>query len=248
MNKSTRLTIRMKLILTYLLVLLAPSLIIGWQTYQSASHKVEDQLMNNAAESVMAANEIINANIQSKIDAVSYFAGQISSGSVNGEAGRESAADVKARLQEYAALHPDILDIYVGTSGAKSVHASDDQQQDGYDPRKENFYVNALKQGKGTVISPAFKTVNNETAIAISGVLADGSGVIGLDLNLSALADLTNIKLGKEGYIMILDSSKKFLVHPTETIAEESSLNFVKQMFEEKQIPLIMSIRILPES
>lgn len=79
-------------------------------------------------------------------------------------------------------------------------------------------------------------------------MLADGSGVIGLDLNLSALADLTNIKLGKEGYIMILDSSKKFLVHPTETIAEESSLNFVKQMFEEKQIPLIMSIRILPES
>ncbi|WP_052092361.1 methyl-accepting chemotaxis protein [Paenibacillus sp. FSL H7-0357] len=232
MNKSTRLTIRMKLILTYLLVLLAPSLIIGWQTYQSASHKVEDQLMTNATESVMAANEIINANIQSKIDAVSYFAGQISSGSVNGEAGGESAADVKARLQEYAALHPDILDIYVGTSGAKSVHASDDQQPEGYDPRKENFYVNALKQGKGTVISPAFKTANNETAIAISGVLADGSGVIGLDLNLSALADLTNIKLGKEGYILILDSSKKFLVHPTETIAEESSLDFVKQMFE----------------
>jgi methyl-accepting chemotaxis protein len=46
---------------------------------------------------------------------------------------------------------------------------------------------------------------------------------------------LTSAKVGKEGYIIILDNSKKYLVHPTEVIGQESSADFVKKMFEEEQ-------------
>ncbi|MBW4082180.1 methyl-accepting chemotaxis protein [Paenibacillus sp. S150] len=232
MKHKSRMTIRMKLIITYLLILLVPGIIIGWQTYQSASNQVEDQLLNNATESVSAVNKTINANIQSKINDIQYYASQLSSETVNeGPAGEGNTA-VKARLKEYAALHPDVLDIYVATSRGQAVHASDAAFPDGYDPRLENSYVSALKHGKGIVISPAFQTVNNETAIAISAVLEDGNGVMALDLNLAELAELTNIRVGKEGYILLLDSSKKFLVHPAEAIGQESSLGFVKQMFE----------------
>ncbi|WP_310830588.1 methyl-accepting chemotaxis protein [Paenibacillus pedocola] len=231
MNKKFHINIRMKLILTYLLVLLVPSIIIGWQTYQSASSRVEGQLMNNAAESVAAANEIINANIQSKINDINYFAAQLTADAVNAEAGG-APADITARLKEYAALHPDVLDIYVGTSRAGTIHASEAKLPDGYDPRKQNSYVSALKHGQGIVISPAFETVNKVTAIAISAVLEGGNGVVALDLDLSALADLTNIKVGEQGYIFIVDSSKKYLVHPTETLGKESTEEFVKKMFE----------------
>ncbi|MCL6601967.1 MAG: methyl-accepting chemotaxis protein [Paenibacillus sp.] len=232
MNKNVRLTIRRKLILTYLLVLLVPSLIIGALTYRSASTEMEDQLLNSATESVVAVNEIINANISTKINDINYFAAQLSSDSVNSEVNGETSAVVSTRLKEYAALHPDVLDIYVGTGRGKSIHASEEKLPDGYDPRKDNSYVNAIKHGKGIVISPAFKTINNEIAIAISAVLEGGNGVIALNLNLKELADLTNIKVGKEGYIFIVDSSKKFVVHPTETIGQESALDFVKKMFE----------------
>ncbi|OKP85398.1 hypothetical protein A3844_16560 [Paenibacillus helianthi] len=232
MKHKSRLTIRMKLITTYLLVLLVPSMIIGWQTYDSASSKVEGQLMNNAKESVAAVNEIIDANIQSKMDDIQYFAKKVSSAALNGEQSGDAGAAVKERLKEYAVLHPDVLDIYVATSRAKMVHAADVKFPVGYDPRKENAYVNALKHGKGAVISPAFQTVNNETAVAISAVLEDGGGVMTLNLNLAELANLTDIKVGQEGYIFLIDSSKKFLVHPTEKIGQESSLDFVKVMFE----------------
>ncbi|WNS42569.1 methyl-accepting chemotaxis protein [Paenibacillus sp. MMS20-IR301] len=231
MNKKARLSIRTKLILTYLLVLLAPSIIIGWLTYQSASGKVEEQLTRNALESVVAVNEIIDANIQAKIDDISYFAAQLSAEAINNEAAGGAAPDLKTRLKEYGELHSDVLDIYAGTSKGSSIRASDIQLPDGYDPRKENAYINALKAGSGVVISPVFQSVNNETAIAISMVLAGGNGVVGLDLNLSSLADLTDIKVGQQGYILIIDSSKKFLVHPVETIGQESTLDFVKQMF-----------------
>lgn len=231
MGKRFHINIRMKLTLTYLLVLLAPSLIIGWQTYDSASGKVEEQLVHNAAESVGAVNEIINANIGSKINDIKYFAAQLSAEEINAEAAG-TPAGITARLKEYAALHPDVLDVYVGTSRAGALHASEVERPEDYDPRKENSYVNALKNGSGIVISPAFQTVNNETAIAISAVLEGGNGVVALDLDLSALAELTSIKVGKQGYIFIVDSSKKFLVHPTEQIGQESSEPFIKKMFE----------------
>lgn len=232
MNKNVRMSIRTKLIFTYLLVLLVPSMIIGSMTYRSASHEVEQQLVNNAAESVMAVNEIINANIQSKIDDINYFAASLSADAINSEASGETAAAVKGRFLEYAALHHDVLDIYVGTGRAKSIHSSDKVLPEGYDPRKDNSYVNALKHGQGIVISPAYQTLGKESAIAISAVLEGGNGVVTLDLNLTELADLTDIKVGEKGYIFIVDSSKKFLVHPSETIGQETSLEFVKKMFE----------------
>ena len=232
MNKKRHVSIRMKLILTYLLVLLVPSLIIGSQTYKSASNEVGDQLLNSATESVVAVNEIINANISSKINDINYFAAKLNSDLVNSEVNGETSEVITTKFREYTALHPDVLDIYVGTGRGKSIHASDAKLPEGYDPRKDNSYVNAIKHGKGIVISPAFKTINNEVAIAISAVLEGGNGVIALNLNLKQLADLTNIKVGKEGYIFIVDSSKKFLVHPTETIGQETTLPFVKKMFE----------------
>ncbi|WP_379156945.1 methyl-accepting chemotaxis protein [Paenibacillus sp. sgz5001063] len=232
MKIKSRFTIRMKLIITYLLVLLVPSIIIGWQTYDSASSKVEGQLIDNATESVAVVNEIVNANIQSKINDIEYFSKQISSADLNGELSQDKSAAIKDRLKEYVVLHPDVLDIYVATSRAKMVHAADTNFPQDYDPRTENAYVNALKHGKGAVISPAFLTVNNETAVAVSAMLEDGGGVMTLNLNLAELADLTNIKVGQQGYIFIIDSSKKFLVHPTEAIGKESSLDFVKVMFE----------------
>ncbi|MEK3750360.1 methyl-accepting chemotaxis protein [Paenibacillus sp. FSL E2-8871] len=235
MNKKAGMSIRTKLILTYLLVLLLPSIIIGWRTYQSASHEVEDQLVNNATESVEAVDAIINSNIQSKIDTISYFAAEFTAEGTNSEANGETVASMQDRLKEYAVLHPDVLDIYVSTSRGQSIHASEAKLPEGYDPRQESAYINSLKHGKGVVISPAFQTVNQETAIAISTVLKSGDGVITLNLNLSALGELTATKVGKEGYIIILDNSKKYLVHPTEAIGLESSDDFIKTMFEEDQ-------------
>lgn len=235
MNKKVGMTIRTKLILTYLLVLLLPSIIIGWRTYQSASHEVEDQLMHNATESIMAVNEIVNSTIQSKIDAITYFATELSADEINSEAAGKTSASVQDRLKEYAVLHPDVMDIYVGTSKGQSVHSSDTKLPEGYDPRQDNAYVNSLKHGKGVVISPAFQTVNKETAIAISTVLKSGNGVVILNLNLSSLGELTSTKVGKEGYIIILDNSKKYLVHPTEVIGQEASGDYVKKMFEGEQ-------------
>lgn len=248
MKHKTNITIRMKLILTYLVVLLVPSIIIGWQTYESASSKVEGQLLNNAAESVAAVNEIINVNMQSKINDIQYFAQQFSSSAVHGQAAGGGGAAVQARLKEYAALHPDVLDIYVATSRAEMVHAADSKLPENYDPRKENAYVSALKHGKGAVVSPAFQTVNGETAVAVSAVLEDGGGVVALNLNLEEMANLINIKVGKEGYIFWLTAAKNFLYILLNPLAKNHRLISLSKCLTENTVRLIIPTTTLPKS
>lgn len=51
MKRNTCFSIRLKLVSTYLLVLLVPSLIIGWWSYQSASDELRNSLVTRAHQS-----------------------------------------------------------------------------------------------------------------------------------------------------------------------------------------------------
>ncbi|BCG61440.1 methyl-accepting chemotaxis protein McpB [Paenibacillus sp. URB8-2] len=226
------LTMRTKLIAIYLIVLIVPSLLIGGLTYRTASSAVTDQLDYNARESVSAVNDIVNSNIRSKMDDVKYFIDAVSSATVNSDPNGEAYAELKGRLKEYAAMHPDVLEAYIGTDQGKVIKASDTPIPGGYDPRLEASYVSAIKNGKGPVISPVFQNANKETVVSISSMLNDKNGVFILELNLKQLANLVDLKVGKQGYILIADSSKRFVVHPTEPLGQPSSVEFVKKMFE----------------
>ncbi|QWU15953.1 methyl-accepting chemotaxis sensory transducer with TarH sensor [Paenibacillus sophorae] len=226
------LTLRTRLIATYLIVLMVPGIIIGMLTYRTASSAVTDQLINNAQESITAVNEIINSNIQSKINDVNYFVDAVSSATANSKTDGEGYAELKDRLQEYAAMHPDVLEAYVATNEGKVIKASDTPLPSGYDPRSEDAYVSAVKKGKGVVISPVFNNANKETVVSLSSVLKDGNGVFVIQLNLKQLAGLVDLKVGKKGYILIMDSGKRFVVHPTEPLGQVSSRDFVNRMFE----------------
>ncbi|NGM82215.1 methyl-accepting chemotaxis protein [Paenibacillus sp. 7124] len=231
-KKKAGLTMRTKLISIYLLVLIVPGLIIGGLTYRTASSAVTNQLVNSSQESVTAVNEIVNSNIQSKIEDVKYFVDAVSSSTVNSDPNGGGYAELKGRLKEYAAMHPDVLEVYIGTDQGKVVKASDTPLPAGYDPRKDNAYVSAIKKGGAPVISPVFQNANKETVVSISSVLNDKSGVFFLELNLKQLANLVDLKVGKEGYVLIVDSSKRFVVHPTEPLGLQSNMEFVRKMFE----------------
>ncbi|WP_025691659.1 methyl-accepting chemotaxis protein [Paenibacillus zanthoxyli] len=226
------LTLRTRLIATYLIVLMVPGIIIGMLTYRTASSAVSDQLIINAQESVEAVNEIVNSNIQSKINDVDYFVDAISSVGTDSKTIEEGYAELKKRVKEYAALHPDVLDAYVTTRAGQVIKASDTTPPSGYDPRLEDAYVSAVKKGKGVVISPVFNNANKETVVSLSSMLKDGNGVFVLQLNLKQLAGLVDLKVGKKGYILIMDSGKRFVMHPTEPLGQVSSLDFVTRMFK----------------
>ncbi|MBA9085472.1 methyl-accepting chemotaxis protein [Fontibacillus solani] len=229
--KKISFSIRNRMVITYLLVLLIPSMIISITTYSVASDRVEDELMASAHGSVNSANAIVNNLIEEKIVDLEYYASKVATGDVEKEVA-EGNKTIKDMFKQYRAIHKDVLDIYVGTDKGSIIRALDDPLPEGFDLRKRDWYTLAHKQMKGAVVSPVFQSVDGNPVVSISQLLPDGKGVISLNLDLSTLAKLTDMKVGEEGYIIILDSSKKNLVHPAAVIGEESKEEYTESLFK----------------
>lgn len=233
MRSRGAVSIRTRLISTYLVVLLVPSILIGVISYSTASSRIRDQLMTSAKDSVNSANTIVARSIQSKLYDLDYYTSGLTSDKINEEVEMQGT-DIQGKLNEYRAIHPDVLNMYIGTSRGNTVYSSDEKLASDYDPRSNPWYVQALKTDKA-VISPAYKGTDGRSVVSISKILGDGKAVMSLELDLTAISEMTRQKVGKEGYIVILDSSKKTIVHPTAPIGEESAEPFVQGMYEQDE-------------
>lgn len=224
-------SIRQKLIFSFAAVLLIPSLIIAGTTYLTASNGIEAELMSSAQESVDTADSVITSNFENMTSDLDYFAGQLDTSTVDAELASGGTA-VKNRLNQYLALHKDVLNIYVGTSKGGTLLGMDQELPPDFDPRARDWYVQALKT-PNAVVSPVYLSVDGSPVVSISKILKDGKGVIALDLNLSGISKMTNMKVGEEGYILILDNTKKTVVNPAGGVGEEAKDSYVSQMFAE---------------
>lgn len=228
--KKKAMSIRTRMMISYLSVLLIPSIIIAAVTYSAASGRVEQDLMGSARESVAVADRIVTNEIEGKLKDLDYFGKLITAEHVNEEIAF-GGNQIKRQLQEYQATNNNVLNFYIGTSKGKILLAKDEKLGEDFDPRTRDWYVIALKSQKAAV-SPSYLSVDGNPVVSISQKLADGNGVISMDLDLSAVATLTDIDVGNEGYIFIVDISKKLLVHPTAKIGEEYKEDFVNRMFQ----------------
>lgn len=219
--------------ISYLLVLLVPSVIISAVTYSAASGRVEKDLMGSARESVAVADRIVSNEIEGKLKDMDYFGKRITAADVNAEVASGGDA-IKRQLQEYQATNDNVLNIYVGTNKGEILLAKDEDLGEDFDPRTRDWYVLALKSQQA-VVSPSYLSVDGKPVVSISQKLSDGSGVISMDLDLSSVSSMTDINVGTEGYIFIVDISKKLLVHPAEKIGEEYKEDFVNRMFQEDE-------------
>lgn len=225
--------IRYRMIFTYLVVLLVPSLLIGTISYESASKRIETDLLTSASVAVHSADSIITSAIQKKMDALDYYSNQISGNDVNAELVSDHQA-VKNSLQQFQAVNKDVINFYVGTSKGNMVLSTDVELPADFDPRKRDWYILALKS-PNAVVSPSYLSVDGNIVVSISKVLKDGSGVIAIDLNLDEVAAMADMKVGTEGYIVIVDSAKNLLVHPTGEIGAQHQADYVSKMFQEDQ-------------
>lgn len=228
--RKKALSIRYRMIISYMIVLLVPSIIIAVITYSAASQRVEQDLMMSAQESVNAADVIVTKALEGKLVDLDYYSQQITAADVDQEVTEGSSVVIK-KLQEYQALNKDVLNLYIGTSQGNILLSTEEEIPDDFDPRKRDWYVLATKSNKAA-ISPSYLSVNGNPVVSISQVLKDGNGVISMDLDLSEVAAMTDMNVGQEGYILIVDSSKKLLVHPTEKIGLESKEDYISRMFQ----------------
>ncbi|MCC3379342.1 methyl-accepting chemotaxis protein [Paenibacillus farraposensis] len=226
-KRKTIWTLRNKLGLGFLLVLLIPSLSISIATYKSSFNAMEKQLYSSANQGVVTANSVIEYALASKIKDVGYLAKRLDSSMIDGR----NSPLIQPKLIQYIGLHEDATDTFVGTPDGLMIRGVPKKDEGTYDPRKRAWYIEAMKQPGKVAITPVVTNSSGVPVVVVSQTLSDQSGVIGISLNLESVRKLASIKVGQEGYIIILDHTKKFVVHPTAKPGSSSQEDYINQLY-----------------
>ncbi|MHA7966823.1 methyl-accepting chemotaxis protein [Paenibacillus sp. CAU 1782] len=226
MSRLLHLTVKMKLIIAMIFAVAIPSAAIGYASIQSSKTATQTNITESASQYVSIVNSIVNdALLRKRVDA-DYFMTAITGNMIDGP----KSPLIVSRFEQYLRLHPEVSDIYIGTEDGLMIRGvpKDDSN---YDPRKRDWYKLGLEAGGETVMTSVIINTSGNPAIVMAKQLADKSGVLGISLNMESLSKMTDIAVGKEGYVLVLDNFGKVIQHPLLETAEDGNPVYTEKMF-----------------
>ncbi|MFO7749740.1 MAG: methyl-accepting chemotaxis protein [Desulfobacteraceae bacterium] len=125
---------------------------------------------------------------------------------------------ILAFFEEIENSHKSYVEVFLGTELGGFTIASDMQMPPGYDPRSRPWYREAMAKPNSAHITKAYKSTSGDAVISAVHTFARDrktTGVTGVDVTLGALTDfIKNIKIGKSGYVMLIQDDGVILADP----------------------------------
>ncbi|MGQ8875440.1 methyl-accepting chemotaxis protein [Paenibacillus sp. TSA_86.1] len=220
---------KIKLVVSFIIFLAAPSITIGVLSYNNAKDEVKKQILHSAQENVDLANSTIDLVVNVKRKQVEYYANAF-----NAVTMKNSEAGMLEEIKGFIGQNPDVILVSVGDENGKYLTSSDTVLPQDYDPRTRPWYTDAMKQPDQVIVTDPYISAETETVtVSIAKALKDRSGVVSLDLDLNDISSIVSkIKVGEQGYLVLLDSSKKYIYHPNSPAGAEAKESFWTQVFE----------------
>lgn len=225
-------SLKAKLLVSFVMILILPSIVIGWTSYQQAKTNFNETISQSAKDNVKILNNVINKEIDSKkVDSV-YFTKLFNGVSY----GTDQLQNVQNKLEEYNKLHPEIEAIYTGSSTGQFIQSPSIQMPDGYNPTERDWYKDATKKSGEVVITAPYKsTTTGNIVITIAKQNEDKSGVLGIDLIINDIVNTSKmVNIGKKGYVAIFDQSKNVIAHPTLKPGDKVEEKLEKELYKQE--------------
>lgn len=121
----------------------------------------------------------------------------------------------------FGKAHPNYAYITLGTKDAGFVFWPGDSNLTSYDPRVRPWYQVAMSNPGQTSRTDAYYWASDNVALlsrvrTFSNLLGANGGVVGIDVSLGKLTDIVKgIKLGQEGYLLLVERDGTVLVNPS---------------------------------
>ncbi|MFC5452108.1 methyl-accepting chemotaxis protein [Paenibacillus aestuarii] len=227
-TKKSFLNVKNRLILAFLVVLIGPTFFLAWSSYNTAKKTVDEHMIQAAESNVKLLNNVFSQFITAKQLDVSGLASSMElQGTTSIDGGNiGSNPQVRKQLENYKAVHPEIEQVYVGAESGLFMNAPDSlKNPPDYDPRTRPWYQEAMKNKNTPIVTaPYISKSSNQLVITIAQATKDGLGVAAINVSIEHLAEITrSVKIGKEGYIYLLDKDGKYIVHPTEKAGSQAA-------------------------
>ncbi|KHF39455.1 methyl-accepting chemotaxis protein [Halalkalibacter okhensis] len=222
--------LRTKLIISFALILIVPSISIGLLAYNSAKNAVEYEIIDASNQNINLLNSLVDHTIYPKINDMNVFSETITASLYD----EEASPELRTEFAQYARLHPEATSIFVGTEeDGLFIQEPQVAMEPDYDPRVRAWYTDAMQQKGEIIISePYIAAGTDDMVITVSKAIQDGSGVVAVSVHLNHLQELINsVQIGDEGYAILLDKNQKFISHPTIEGGTEASEPFYEQMY-----------------
>ncbi|MCM3043251.1 methyl-accepting chemotaxis protein [Bacillus altitudinis] len=227
-------SISKKLVIAFLVVLILPTVALTISAFFTSKTELDKQIMGSAMSQVNAFDTLIDENIGNKAEAVTLFTDDLKAANLQ-EKNRK--ATIK-ELQQYGKINEkDVSAIYAGSEKGLFMQYPVQKMPEGYDPRERPWYQEAMSaDGKQVITKPYVAASTGKMVITIAQKMKDGSGVIGLDMEIDSLIQkLKEIKIGQKGYAFIMEKDKTVLADPTQKPGSKVNENLANIIFKNKQ-------------
>jgi two-component system NtrC family sensor kinase len=139
----------------------------------------------------------------------------------------------------YRLTHPYVNSVYMGRENGSFVRSHPRSRPTQYDPRERPWYQIAVAHPERVMRTEPYQSVTaDDVNIGTVKALVDERnqifGVVGIDVTLRNLTDyITGIKIGTNGYILVLDEHDVVLAHQDKTLLfktyQPAEMNAVSQ-------------------
>jgi methyl-accepting chemotaxis protein len=230
MRQKRTISIKQKLIVLSVLLLLIPATLIGVVAYTQAKQKIESQMIQSANSGVdRMNNEVTNLIAPIQTD-ISFFSNRIDASIY--EEGEDNQA-LAEKFTEYLDTHPKVTNIYFASAEGTMTIYPEQELPEGYDPRTRPWYEAAEASGQDVAITnPYVDAASQKMMITVSKKTADGRGVVAVDVDVNDIAEVAkNIQIGEEGYVAIFDEARQVVIHPSIAVGEKSEESSMESVF-----------------
>lgn len=209
--------IKGKLITTLILLISIPLFVLGSLSYNKAATLLSDSFITQNQE----LNDQIAQSITKEFDGYLYGAESI--------AENIDAKDILTHpeyepfllslFENYVENFPSAFQMYIGTKDKNTRIYPDYTFSSDYDPTKRLWYERAQSEMTTGWTDMYQDVVTGNWSISGSVPVLDSNnqfiGVLAMSLDLSDISNhIKDVKIGKEGYVFILDKTGKVIAHP----------------------------------
>ena len=232
-SKRFKIKLKTKMIISFALILIIPSLIISTFSYIKARNEMENQFLNTSHENVKIVDNIIRNTLGTSIYQTVIYSEKIKFD----EQSEESNTTVRTEFDKYMELNPEIESVFFGSKAGTLIQSPNSILGKGYDPRKDAWYTNGMeKEGVVYVSSPYTSIATGSLVVAVSKQTEDKKGVVGMEVSLERIKSLvSDVKIGDKGFIIIFNRDKKYIVHPKEEAGTTAKQSVFNQMFDKNE-------------
>ena len=204
-------SVKARLITSFLVILLVPSIIISLISYSNTKEQIAHEQLASAEESLYLLNDNLTAIIEPKLKQANFLSTYVTKNDLHTD-----VPHVNVLLDEYLAMHTDVDIAYVGTAEGKMVRRPYYEYATDYDPRKRPWYIQATENsGQVIITDPYISTSTGELVVTIAKQLDDKSGVYGIDMSIQTVVDIANsVSIGDTGFVSIIDNANNYISNP----------------------------------